>query len=276
MKKIYLIISMLSLTISSALAQNDVITQDFLLDPQALDNISPQDEAIRNAEDSAKYLLGQKPKVLRKRSFPKLRDKPISADNTGQISRNQIAPFGLVWKSTITATRNQGIILTKIEEKDYPNSFSATDLPKGIDDFAKVNISFGEDDKLWRIIAYGKLLDDDSSATKVLRLYKIYSSLLNAKYGNKQEFFTPAKIEIITKDSGGREKTIKEPAPIGNPQFLSQLQSGQAVLYSTYHNDEVGAALAINVDGDGKSYIVLDYKNLSLLYNKEKRTLDAL
>lgn len=47
-------------------------------------------------------------------------------------------------------------------------------------------------------------------------------------------------------------------------------------LYSTYYNDDVGAALAVNVDGDGKSYIVVDYKNLKLLRNREKQTLDAL
>ena len=31
-----------------------------------------------------------------------------------------------------------------------------------------------------------------------------------------------------------------------------------------------------NVDGDVKSYIVVDYKNLKLLRNREKQTLDAL
>lgn len=69
---------------------------------------------------------------------------------------------------------------------------------------------------------------------------------------------------------------VKEDAPIGNPNFLKQLQNGDATLYSTYYNDDVGAALAVNVDGDGKSYIVVDYKNLKLLRNREKQTLDAL
>ena len=101
-------------------------------------------------------------------------------------------------------------------------------------------------------------------------------SSVTKKYGNKKEFFTPAEINVVTKDSSGREKIIKKTAPLGNPEFLRQLQSGKAVLYSTYNNNEIGAALAINVDGDGKSYIVLDYKNLGLLYSKEKKTLDAL
>ncbi|MBQ9732213.1 MAG: hypothetical protein IJV97_03905 [Alphaproteobacteria bacterium] len=276
MKKVFCLMGIILLATSSVKAQDTIINQDFLLDPEAEKMLSPNEEAIINAEESAKRLLNQKPRLLRKRSFPKLRSKPTAEDNTKDITRNQVAPFGLVWKSTVTATRNQGISLTKIEEKDYPNSYSATDLPKKIDDFARVDVSFGKEDKLWRIIAYGKLLDDDASATKVLRLYNIYSSLLAKKYGNKKEFFTPAEINVVTKDSSGREKIIKKTAPLGNPEFLSQLQSGKAVLYSTYNNNEIGAALAINVDGDGKSYIVLDYKNLGLLYSKEKKTLDAL
>ena len=98
----------------------------------------------------------------------------------------------------------------------------------------------------------------------------------NKKYGNKQEFFTPAQISVKTTDSKGKEITVQEPAPIGNPNFLNQLKSGEAVLYSTYNNQEVGAALAVNVDGSGKSYIVIDYKNLTIMNAQEQETLDAL
>ncbi|MBE6452275.1 MAG: hypothetical protein E7012_02155 [Alphaproteobacteria bacterium] len=276
MKNIVLLLLVVLVSGTNVFAQETTITQDFLLDPNVIASVEPKEDAVRNAEESARQLLEQKPREWRKRNFPNVRKMSTMSTSPKQIQKNQIAPFGLIWKASINATKNQGIILTKIEEKDYPNSFSATNLPKEIDDFSQVDVSFGEDDMLWRVIAYGKLLDDDASATKVLRLYNIYSALLTTKYGNKQEFFTPAQIEVKVKNDSGRETTVMENAPIGNPQFLSQLQSGSAVLYSTYNNSEVGAALAINVDGDGKSYIVLDYKNLALLRSKEKRTLDAL
>ena len=135
---------------------------------------------------------------------------------------------------------------------------------------------FGKEDKLYRILSYSEFIDDDSSATKSLDIYNKYSALLNKKYGNKQEFFTPATVEKTIKNDKGKEEIIKETAPLGNPSFLDQLANGTAVLYSTYNNKEVAAALSIGVDGNKKSYIVIDYKNLSILKEQEQETLDAL
>ena len=83
-------------------------------------------------------------------------------------------------------------------------------------------------------------------------------------------------ITVETTDSRGKPTTEQKAAAIGNPEFCSQLEAGSAVLYSTFENAEVGAALALNVDGSGKSYIVIDYKNLRILRAKENQTLEAL
>lgn len=273
MKKVFL--AALALLLIHSVTARAQISQDFLLDSEAVAAAGPDQDAVTRAEESARRLLQQKPRTLRKQSFPKLRSRP-AAESAQLVSRTQSAPFGLVWGATIAETKNQGIILTPIDEKDYVNNFSATKLPKAVDDISRVDITFGEEDHLWRILAYGKLLDDDAEASKVMRLYNIYSSLLNKKYGHKEEFFTPAQIDVVKKDAKGKDITVQEPAPLGNPNFLKQLQSGAAELYSTYYNQEVGAALAVNVDGDGKSYIVIDYKNLQILGAQEKETLDAL
>ena len=257
---------------SIALAQTQDTLRRVLLDENV---VYVDEDASADAVNSARQLLRERPQTLRKNNFPKLRQKS-HADSAKIITRSQAAPFGLVWGSSINETRNQGIILTPIGEKDYVNNFSATKLPKPVSDIDKVDITFGEENKLWRIIAYGKLIEDDASASKVLREYKIYSDILAQKYGNKQEFFTPAKIDVTEKDAKGKEITVQKEAPIGNSNFLSQLQQGTAVLYSTYYNDEVGAALAINVDGNKKSYIVIDYKNLKILKAQQEQTLDAL
>ena len=63
---------------------------------------------------------------------------------------------------------------------------------------------------------------------------------------------------------------------IGGADFLAELKSGQAVLYATFEGQDVGAALAVNVDGDGKSYIIIDYTNLRIFREREEQTLDAL
>ena len=236
---------------------------------------SVDEEAAADAVEQAKRLLNTRPQALRKQNFPQLRQRIKKAELPSE-GNNTAAPFGLIWGATIQETKNQGVLLTRIDEKDYVNNFSAAHLPKAISDFDKVDVTFGDNDELWRIIGYGGLLDDTPDASKVMRQYKIYNDLLKKKYGHAEEFFTPAQIEVESKDAKGRKIMVKKDAPIGNPNFLKQLQNGDATLYSTYYNDDVGAALAVNVDGDGKSYIVVDYKNLKLLRNREKQTLDAL
>ena len=152
-----------------------------------------------------------------------------------------------------------------------------TPMPSVINaEFDRINLTFGENNELWRIIAYGQLNEDDSSCSVGLRQYKIYASLLAKKYGKAQEYYTPAMITVETTDSRGKPTTEQKAAAIGNPEFCSQLEAGSAVLYSTFENAEVGAALALNVDGSGKSYIVIDYKNLRILRAKENQTLEAL
>lgn len=249
----------------------DSLYRDILID----DNDYVDPDAADDAKAAARKLLSAKPRELKRQNFPKLRQRASKATLPGE-NKIQAAPFGLMWGATVAETQNQGIHLAPAGEKDYVNNFSASHLPKALNDFSRVDVTFGDDDKLWRIIAYGTPQEDTPDASKVMRLYKIYNDLLTKKYGHPQQFFTPAQIPMEKTDDKGRPVTVNEPAPIGNPQFLSQLQSGAAELYSTYYNDEIGAALAVNVDGEGKSYIVIDYKNLKILRERENQTLDAL
>mgnify|MGYP004630227723 FL=1 len=273
MKKILLPLFVLPLFIAGGAGAQ--ISQDMLLDSDAIASIGPDKDAVIAAEESARSLLQQKPQNLRKQTFPKLRNRPLS-EPVKAVSRSQSAPFGLVWGASIAATRNQGVNLTYIDESNYENNFSATHLPKPLQDITQVDLTFGAEDELWRILAYGKRLDDDNTASKVIKMYQTYAKFLEQKYGHKQEFFTPATISVTKQNAQGKDYTVQESAPLGNPDFLQQLQSGAATLYSTYYNQEVGAALAVNVDGNGKSYIVIDYKNLPILQAREKETIDAL
>ena len=110
--------------------------------------------------------------------------------------------------------------------------------------------------------------------------YRKYFKLLSQKYGNAQEFYTPniINVDITTTDSKGKPQTITEQKkqPMGNPNFLSELQNGSAELYATFENGTIGAALGVNVDGNGQSYITIDYKNLKLMKERDSETFDAL
>ena len=65
-----------------------------------------------------------------------------------------------------TRPKALGVDLERIERKDSVNDFIVTKLPKPISDFRQVVVSFGENNSLWRINGYGRLIDDDASASR--------------------------------------------------------------------------------------------------------------
>ncbi len=244
------------------------------------------EESSNSAMEKASELLKQKPKIIKIEGAPlefrSSRPKPAAVVSKPVETTTEYgeAPFGLSWGATYNQTKALGVDLKKVERKDSVNDFIVTKLPKPLADFRQVIVSFGEDNSLWRLSAYGKLIDDNASASKALHLYRKYYGLLERKYGNAKEFFTPKiiTVEKKVKDEYGRDKIEIEKIsePIGGPNFLAGLKSGEAVLYATFEDEDVGAALAVNVDGDGKSYIVVDYTNLRIFREREQKTLDAL
>ncbi|MBP5399618.1 MAG: hypothetical protein J6Y53_04295 [Alphaproteobacteria bacterium] len=206
--------------------------------------------------------------------------RPSIHDFSAKENKYGEGPFGLPWGATYDQIKELGVDLVKTPIKDYPNSFIATNLPKHIPDIAKVYITLGEDNILWRIIGYGNPAQDTPDASKIMQLYQQYQKLLNEKYGNEKQYYTPkiSEIEKKTVDEKGKEQIEieKYEEPIGNKNFLAQLQSGEAVLYSTYENQKVGVVLSVNVDGEGKSYLIIDYTNLQILKEQNKKTLNAL
>lgn len=285
---------LLSVTTASAQETGGDFYQDILISDEVKAQIREDEANTRlqqkgaDAQSQARDLLQKKarpleidvPKVERraKKDTPKI---PASAPaaNAPKAQDLASAPFGLLWGAPVSTVNNMGVILKPIEEKDYRNVFAAEHLPKDAKGFREINLVFGEEDELWRITAIGDFIDDDAAASKILREYRKYYRLLAKKYGNPKEFFTP-KINVVEKKvyQNGRNVMVEEkvPAPMGNPDFLAQLQSGEAELYSTFEGNNIGAALAINVDGEGKSYIIIDYKNLKILQSREDETLDIL
>ncbi len=295
-KNTFLALLALLFSANATLAQenDDNFYQDILISEEVKAQIKKDEENSKlqqkgfNAQNEARNLLQKKVRPLEidvpkiQRRTQKASPKPVattSSPNTAKAQELASAPFGLLWGASINTITDMGVILKPIEEKDYKNVFSAEHLPKDAKGFRSVHLVFGEEDELWRITAVGDFIDDDASASKVLREYRKYNRLLTRKYGNNKEFFTP-KINLVEKKvyQNGRTETVEEkvPAPIGNDDFLKQLQSGEAELYSTFQGNNIGAALAINVDGDGKSYIIIDYKNLKILQSREDETLDIL
>ena len=256
--------------------------------------IAAENEDI--AIENARKMLDTKPKILKMKDNKIVRlpnrdavktapndSSTLPASNTQPIAkqeRSAAAPFGLIWGASVKETENLGVTLTPAGEKDYMNNYTTKNLPNSLHDFRDVVLTFGVNDRLWRIIAYGNFIKDDASASGVLKIYRQYFNLLSQKYGNAQEFYTPNIINVdkTVTDERGKQKTITEQKkqPLGNPDFLQELENGTAELYATFENGTIGAALGVNVDGNGQSYITVDYKNLKLMKEREAEMLNAL
>ncbi len=267
-------------------ARENADSQNIYEDLMISEELKMQDK-MDDASAQARKLLEQKPEPV-KLEIPKeiepaqLRKRTPLEIKKAAPENLSPAPFGLLWGATIADINDLGITLTPIEVKDYVNTFTATNLPKPISGFQSVNVIFGQENELWRIIAYGDLLSDDSTASRVMLEYRKYYALLEKKYGNAHETYIPGavdvdqdnELDIQTQPSFVPSKDI--PNQQNAPGLLKQLQSGQAVIYATFQDKNTGAALAVSVDGEGKSYITIDYKSLRILRQREAQTLDAL
>ena len=249
---------------AAAMAQANNNFYDSLL---ISDEIKTEENA-EQAKQNAGRLLNSKPNEI-KIDSPLLRShqkklkkakksKELKAQNK-TLKEHESAPFGLTWGATYDEVKKDGVTLTPIGQKDYVNNFTASHLPKKVSTFREIILTFGIENELWRIIAYGNFINDTPSAEKVLEVYQQYYHLLEQKYGNAQQFYTPKVINVdkITDLGNGKTKTetIPQEQALGNPDFLQELQNGEAFLYATFENGKVGAALSVSVDGNGESYI---------------------
>ena len=265
-------------------AENSTFYDDILISGELKEQINEEQQQaahqqqIQQVQDqAAKLLESDAPQIkVDIQNLPSRPQTTSALQKRAEVKDLSAAPFGLNWGATILDTQDLGVSLTPIGEKDYVNSFSAQNLPKPLKGFRSIDLTFGIENELWRIIAYGDFLEDTQDAAVVLRQYRRVYKLLERKYGNAQQFFTPQAINETSTDNASAPDAPKVDTSIGNPNFLAQLQSGEAELYATFEGNDVGAALSVNVDGSGRSYIIIDYKNLKILREREEQALDAL
>jgi len=190
------------------------------------------------------------------------------------------APFGLLWLATQQEIENHNVKLTPKAIKDSPNCFVATNLPKPVSAFDNVLACFGENNLLWRIIAYGTPISDDNNASKGLKEYQKFYEIFKTKYGHDEEFYTAAVVnidkEVVLKD-GSKSHVIKQRfVEKGDDDFKEKLMSGESVLYATFYNRLANVTLVLTADGEGQTFIVVDYQNLKMNQLEQQEMLDAL
>ena len=271
---------------------------DEIINPASESSILDDEQA----KDAARDLLQQKPTILNLRkndlkSLEQLEEKTREIrSKTEKIAQEkeeaeeteedrikklkakyQSAPFGLYWAASQENIKKFGFELLPAERKDYKNVFQVVNPQQKNNTFAYIIAIFGMQDKLWCVYAQGIPQEDDAKATKVLALYHRYFEALSAKYGNAEEHFEPYTYEErLIKGEGEKKKviTVTKQNPLGGDNFLQELQEGKAVLYATFQNDKIGVTLGVSVDGDGKSYLSVDYKDFALMDSEQQTILN--
>jgi hypothetical protein len=108
----------------------------------------------------------------------------IAPPADAQDADRNAAPFGLLWAASAADTRSSGIDLKEVPQKDFGVSYGATKLPKILFDVENVFVSFGYDDKLWRVAANSRSFENDPSGISVRARYDELASVLAEKYGS--------------------------------------------------------------------------------------------
>jgi hypothetical protein len=282
MKKLFYSLLLGSVAFSMQAKAEDDFFSDLMVTEEVKQEVKEKitDKAVEQGKMDASKILESRPKMLKiQKKQRKARVEETVVDAAAPIVYEK-APLGLLWLAPKSEIEYIKVKLEPVEIKDYPNSYKATNLPKALSDFRETMVSFGKENSLWRIISYGDYIDDDSKATKGLKQYERYYELLDKKYGNAEEYYTPAITnveELVPNDDGTTSTAIKQlDMEKGDDGFLEKLALGEAVLYSTFYNEKVSVTLALFANMQAQSFIVIDYKNIELQKKVNEEILDAL
>ena len=269
--------------------------KDFL--NEYMDNV----ETEQSAKDKARDLLSQKPNILilrdsqqklldqgkkereklEERINKKKADEERAREKKEYIQKNfEQAPFGLFWDISPQETQDLEFEMTPAKRADYEEVYLVKNKSQQ-ETFEHIMAIYGTQQHLWCIYAQSRPITDKSNAEEILKVYKKYYNALDKKYGNAQEFFKPYKYteEIVeeTDDPKNPKITrIERENPLGGPTFLEELRDDKASLYAVFDNGKIGVTLSVFADKKGRSYISLDFKNLSLMHQEKEADLSDL
>jgi hypothetical protein len=153
-------------------------------------------------------------------------------------------PFGLTWGATVAEVRSLGVALSASTSKDFGDAYSATNLPKVIEDATAILLAFGYDNKLWHVAAVGPTIDNDPTGIQVLARFAELSHALTARYG-------------VGKETDIRDNEVfKEPK-----EYIASLKTGRAHRYVNFNNGSSSAELSIRASSLDAAFWVMIFES---------------
>jgi hypothetical protein len=165
------------------------------------------------------------------------------------------APFGLTWGMSAEQARDAGVVLKDTTIRGFGITYQVTNLAKIISDAEQVMMSFGYDNKLWRIAAFGKYFKNDPYGSAVKRRYDELSSALSEKYGKgKQSHFTANLYE--------------------GSDFIKGIKNGENSWYTDFDNGTFDVELKVSASDLSTSYWAMFFNNKMLRSAFERAKID--
>ena len=191
----------------------------------------------------------QKPEAISDTQTP--REAPIAKNQ----KIDEHAPLGLIWGATTQQTRELGIELKAIDNKDYGQSYFATKLPRALSDQETTILSFGFDDKLFRAVIVSRAYENDPTGGVTRARYSDLSQSLVEKYGNG---VTMHRLGTTYKDDAN---------------FLAGIQNGQNSWYTTFDTAQLLLQLSViaNSGSTGRWQIIYEQKPLRSSFEEARR-----
>ncbi|WP_132256095.1 hypothetical protein [Methylobacterium segetis] len=175
-----------------------------------------------------------------------------------QETQSSGAPFGLRWSMTKEEAEKEQIALTPEKGDAFGSTYRAANLPKVLADTESVFISFGYDNKLWRIAAVSKTWRSDKDGSQSLNRFSKLSQLLDERYGNGRDISSPP-----------RNKFMLDPE-----KFSWSIHSNERVQAKNWSSPMANIQLSLNAAAMDDLYYLIIYENkpLSAAFSKAKAT----
>lgn len=167
------------------------------------------------------------------------------------------APFGLKWGVSQEQIKSMGIVLSNESDGNFGHQAEAKKLPKVVGDADHVVLYFGNDDKLFRVVAISNEFNNDKTGIKATSRYDELKSALTERYGKGKS----------TEYSGGGDYMRQR------DNFAYSLKTGDRYHFSTWNAEGVNIELSVRAQDMTTTYWVLIYteNELGKAYEASKK-----
>lgn len=165
-------------------------------------------------------------------------------------------PFGLSWGVTADSMRQIGVNLKETPSDAYGAGYQAASLAKALADQDATYLSFGHNDKLWRIVVISKEFSNDPMGISVKSRYSELLQILTEKYGKPKSFHTLG------------DSIYSQPK-----YFLAGIHGGNSFWYSNFSTEATDIQIGIFATSSSESRwrIIYEYKPLRSVFEQSKR-----